>query len=180
MAISRRQDSTILLGKECNYANQLILGRSSLQQGSPSKHLIPSAPFGPRTFQQGKESPHRLSLNNSIPKDMWRKYMGMPRIRLYGCSAMFQTFPPAHDVQTDCKKNPGGHTLNHFCTFSFPSIAEYREEMQTLSVGILIIVLGIGNFIATTITLRKKGKQVKGKKQGANVGAASNDLKKQR
>ena len=62
----------------------------------------------------------------------------------------------------------------------FRPIAEYREEMQTLSVGILIIVLGIGNFIATTITLRKKGKQVKGKKQGANVGAASNDLKKQR
>ena len=108
MAISRRQDSTILLGKECNYANQLILGRSSLQQGSPSKHLIPSAPFGPRTLQQGKESPHRLSLNNSIPKDMWRKYMGMPRIRLYGCSAMFQTFPPRMMCKLTVKKTLGG------------------------------------------------------------------------
>ncbi len=52
MAISRRQDSTILLGKECNYANQLIMGRSSLQQGSPSKHWMPSAPFDFHIFQQ--------------------------------------------------------------------------------------------------------------------------------
>ena len=35
----------------------------------------------------------------------------------------------------------------------------YREEMQTFSTGVLAVILGIGNFIATVNTLREKIKR---------------------
>jgi hypothetical protein len=46
----------------------------------------------------------------------------------------------------------------------------YKEEMQTLSTGILAVVLGIGNFIATINTLRRKKNCCQ--KESTSVGTA--------
>lgn len=38
----------------------------------------------------------------------------------------------------------------------FQPIANYREEMQALTLGVCLLILGTGNFVATSITLIKK------------------------
>ena len=85
-------DSTILSSK-ANIVT-FLFPTQWFQYRSPSKHLMPSAPFGSQIFQQGKRSLHPLSPYNSIPKGRSRKYMGTPRLHLYGRSTKFQTFPP--------------------------------------------------------------------------------------
>ena len=57
------------------------------------------------------------------------------------------------------KNGNGNGNGNEVGLNPFQSPGNYREEMQTFAIGVLAIVLGIGNFVATMIALRKKAKK---------------------